>query len=103
MAKRKPRLRENSGTRPPSDGDEKPEARSDEASFWTELGLPEPRLVNQELAPTVDRDLLVRLVRGELDKEMSKLVYRLVLSFATWSKAYGDVIAEESRRTSGED
>ena len=94
---KKPRALES----PPA-GDSKvpPEAEKDaQESFWTELGLPEPEFLDDSLAPTVNRDLLRKLVLGELDPELEKLLYRLVEAFPCWHAAHSEIAAEEARRT----
>jgi len=39
---------------------------------------------DERLAPTVDEELLLRLIRRELPEKSAALVYRLVYSFRSW-------------------
>jgi hypothetical protein len=69
------------------------------SSLWKELGLREPIPLDERLAPPVDRELLVQLVRKELPEGAARSVYRLILMFESWAQAHGEVLAEEARRT----
>lgn len=51
------------------------------------------------MAPEVDHDLLLLLVRRELAEEAASLAFRLIYSFESWRNAHADLIAEEFRRT----
>jgi hypothetical protein len=53
---------------------------------------------DERLAPDVDRDVLVSLVRGELPEDEARVIYRLVYSFKSWCDAHTEVLAEQSRR-----
>jgi len=75
------------------------ESASDKVSFWAELGLPEPQDWPEDLAPAVDRDLLLRLVRRELSDEATRGCFRLIQAFASWRDAHAEVLAAEFRRT----
>gem|GEM_PF-4230721 len=63
-------------------------------SLWEALNLPEPRRSDDRDAPEVDRDLLRRLVRKELPKELVRAVYRLIHAFDTWKKAFAEIVIE---------
>lgn len=53
------------------------------------------RVVRDEsLAPVVDRDLLLRLVRQELPEEVVADVYRLIHSFNCWRDAHAQILVE---------
>ena len=69
-------------------------------SFWSELGLPETEYVDDELAPKIDKALLLRLVRQELSEEVARPLYRLIYSFSAWHQAYSAVMIEELKRLS---
>lgn len=68
------------------------------ASLWKALNLPEPRRIDDRLAPEVDRDLLLRLVRKEIPGNAARAAYRLVHAFDSWKKAYAEIVIEEFRR-----
>jgi len=75
------------------------ESASGKGSLWAELGLPEPQAWPEDLAPTVDRDLLLRLVRRELSDEATRSCFRLIQAFTSWRDAHAEVLAAEFRRT----
>lgn len=50
------------------------------------------------LAPAVDQNLLLALVRGELSAEQSRAVYQFIHSFRSWNDAHAAVLAAEFRR-----
>lgn len=82
------------------------EAGADEQevkSLWSELGLPEPIYRPADQAPEVERDLLVRLSRGELSERNARIIYRLIHSFESWRDAHAEVVVDEYHRkqTSG--
>lgn len=56
-----------------------------------------PAFEDESLAPEVDRDVLVALVRRELPQEQARLVYWLIYAFKSWSDAHNDVLVEEFR------
>jgi hypothetical protein len=88
-------------TQPPSDHDgELDEPLPD--SIWEALGLPEPRRSDDQIAPAVDRDLLVRLVRKQLPDDAARALYRLIHAFQSWNDAYAEVVVENFRRSQGE-
>lgn len=67
-------------------------------SLWADLGLPEPAYLDERLAPKVDRELLVKLVRNELPASVARVAYRLIVMFASWSDVHDEVLAEKARR-----
>jgi hypothetical protein len=72
-------------------------------SLWAALGMPEPVFRDEAQAPTVDNELLVKLVRGELPERSARAVYRLVHSFKSWTNAHAQVVIAEYRRDQGLD
>lgn len=64
---------------------------------WNEIGGSAPAYEDDALAPDVDRPLLVRLIRGQLDPSSAAAVNRLVLSFASWRDAHAELAAAEFR------
>ena len=77
-------------------------AQDEEVSIWEELGIPPPDYRDESLAPEVDRDLLLQLVRKELPERTTRAVHHLIISFKSWSKAHAEIVAEEFRRTQGD-
>lgn len=53
---------------------------------------------DESLAPEVDRDLLLALVRRQLSEDDSRLLYRLIYSFRSWNEAHAQVLIEEFQR-----
>ena len=62
---------------------------------WSELGVSAPAMEDDALAPEVDRALLVRLIRGELEESTAESVHRLVLAFPSWRDAYATAAETE--------
>ena len=60
-----------------------------------------PNFYEESLAPELDEDLLRALVRRELSKASSRLVYRLIYSFKSWQEAHTRILVEEFRRNYG--
>lgn len=56
------------------------------------------RFRDDQLAPEIDHDLLLHLVRNELTVEASRLVFRLIHSFECWRNAHADVVVSEFQR-----
>ncbi|MEX2120996.1 MAG: hypothetical protein WD847_15500 [Pirellulales bacterium] len=77
-----------------------PEPESDDEirAGWKSLGLPEPRFWDDSMGPEVDERVLLRLVRDELTDAEVKAVGGLIDSFASWNRAYTEVLAAEFRR-----
>ena len=69
-------------------------------SFWSKLGLPETEYIDDELAPEIDKALLLRLVRQELSEDVARPLYRLIYSFSSWHQAYSAVMIDELKRIS---
>jgi hypothetical protein len=67
-------------------------------SLWAALGLPEPLRQDESLAPEIDHDLLVRLVRRELPEEQARAVYHLIHAFQSWTDAHAQVVTDEFHR-----
>lgn len=53
---------------------------------------------DESLAPEVDRDLLLALVRRQLPEADARLVYRLIYSFKSWSEMHTQLLIEEFHR-----
>ena len=75
-----------------------PEDEELPASLWAALGMPEPVFRDESQAPTVDRDLLTQLVRGELSEPVARAVYRLIHSFKSWTEAHTEILISEYHR-----
>ena len=58
-----------------------------------------PPYRDEKLAPRVDHDLLLALVRKQLPDQTARDVYLLVESFKSWSDAYCELLAREFRET----
>ena len=56
-----------------------------------------PTFEDESLAPEVDREVLVSLVRRQLSREHARLVYQLVYSFQSWSDAHNEELIKEFR------
>lgn len=54
-----------------------------------------PPFRDERLAPDVDHELLLALVRQELSEAAARDVYRFVHSFKSWSDAYCDLLVHE--------
>ena len=46
-------------------------------------------------SPAVDREILLKLVRKELSKDLVKSAYRLIQTFENWKQAFEEIIVEE--------
>jgi hypothetical protein len=79
-------------------GGNEPSGPDDEASLWSQLGLPEPPYLDERREPPINRALLLRLIRRELTSEQARAVYWLVVSFVSWRDAHAQLVAEEFRR-----
>ena len=66
-----------------------------------EIVRKQPAFRDECLAPEVDRELLLGLVRRELSEEEAREVYRLIYSFMSWHEAHAEMLVEEFRRTHG--
>jgi hypothetical protein len=60
-----------------------------------EGNLPPPVFKDESLAPDVDRDILMSLVRRDLPEDQARLVYMLTYSFKSWSDAHLEALTEE--------
>jgi hypothetical protein len=56
-----------------------------------------PAFRDERLAPKVDHALLLKLARDDLPEGAARDVYRLIVSFKTWSDAYCDLVVREYR------
>jgi hypothetical protein len=81
----------------PSESDDKSRDKG-APSLWQELGLREPKPLDERLAPPVDRELLLKLVRKELPEAAARSVYRLIVMFESWRQVHGEILAEEAGR-----
>jgi hypothetical protein len=68
-------------------------------SLWADLGLTEPELLDEALAPEVDEALLRRLVRQELPENVARALYRLISSFASWHQAHTKALLAELKKS----
>lgn len=48
-------------------------------------------------SPVVDVDRLRQMVRGELNRDEERAMYRLIRTFDPWNEAYTDALVEEYR------
>jgi hypothetical protein len=72
-------------------------------SLWAALGMPDPVFRDESFAPTVDRELLTRLVRSELSEPEARAAYRLIHSFKSWTTAHTEILIAEYHRNRPEE
>lgn len=53
---------------------------------------------NEDLAPAVDRNLLLALVRRQLSPNQARSVYQRIHAFRSWSEAHAEILIAEFRR-----
>jgi hypothetical protein len=71
--------------------------KSEMKQFWADAGLPQPSfsdLHEQEKAPVVNREALRKLAAGTLGDAEIDEVYRNILRYETWAKAYSAITGE---------
>lgn len=79
--------------------DEEKEALERETKALREfLGVTEPVRRDDEWAPPVDRDLILKLVRRELPENEARGVYKLIQLFQVWNDAHQVVLISEFHR-----
>ena len=66
---------------------------ANERSSDSEFVLAPGDFRDESLAPEVDRELLMRLIRSELSEEASRAVYRLIHCFKSWRDLHAELTA----------
>lgn len=86
-------------SKPPTDAGHPSDYQGNETgarrSLWTELDLDAPDFLDESMAPEVDEGLLRSLIRQELPEKISRALYRLICSFASWHHAHTKLLLEE--------
>jgi hypothetical protein len=90
-------LLETDAVTAPSDFDQQG-SQNDERGPWEMLGISEPALLDDRLAPRVDREFLQRFVGGELPEPAADAARRLVVLFPSWREAHKELLAQVRAR-----
>jgi len=65
--------------------------------------MSEADFLDESLAPPVDDELLIALVRRQLSRDEARDVYELIYSFRSWNAAHNRILITESRTQNSND